>query len=423
MRFWAKVFAALGTTALVVFLLGIFLAENLETPPLLPPPLTSVVQPELGAHTVVEMLANITDAGERATVKGQEIAKIGPQPRQNVQFSGADYDIEIVSLTAIEGGIEVLARAWNPDGSQIGFGKNGTVDIERFKFQITVGGPYDNLKNLVVQDDVGDISVDYDVFDDQGVKIGVETVKYREDPLEVVLRLLSSTIEVKKQKFGAENIQPLKVGSTTSTFYPVAGQNSPVDGGTLYNDFPDWDTVHDAAEATHVFPTDASIYAARCLFIDPDYAVYRTVFLFNTASIGTDAIASAIFSVKSGASNFSNDDSDTLTLVSSNPANNDDVVVGDYDSYGTTSFGSSALSNRVSLAYFDVTVNGTGRAAINKSGITKFGTRTERDIADNAPTGNNSMQIFSADQADVTSDPKLVVEHAESVDQPYIFYN
>ena len=41
-------------------------------------------------------------------------------------------EIEIVKTNLIEGGIEVFARAWR-DGNQIGFGADGSVDVERFK--------------------------------------------------------------------------------------------------------------------------------------------------------------------------------------------------------------------------------------------------------------------------------------------------
>jgi len=40
--------------------------------------------------------------------------------------------VEIVEQRTIPSGIEVFARAWNENG-QIGFGPDGTVDIERFK--------------------------------------------------------------------------------------------------------------------------------------------------------------------------------------------------------------------------------------------------------------------------------------------------
>src|SRR3989344_2016473 len=51
-----------------------------------------------------------------------------------VQYTDPTYGVtrEIQSVQKIEGGIEILARAWK-DGKQLGFGKDGSVEIERFK--------------------------------------------------------------------------------------------------------------------------------------------------------------------------------------------------------------------------------------------------------------------------------------------------
>ena len=67
-------------------------------------------------------------AKERADIKGHEIAEIGALSR----LTHGAYDIEVVSMEAIDGGVAVFARAWDKSGQQIGFGKQGTVDIERF---------------------------------------------------------------------------------------------------------------------------------------------------------------------------------------------------------------------------------------------------------------------------------------------------
>src|SRR3990167_2105288 len=83
--------------------------------------------------TIVEKIRDLPiPAKDRANFKGQEIAKaVISVARTNVKFSGADYDIEIISIKNITDGVEVLARAWK-DGEQIGFGKDGSVDVERF---------------------------------------------------------------------------------------------------------------------------------------------------------------------------------------------------------------------------------------------------------------------------------------------------
>ena len=121
-------------------------------------------------------------ADERATMKGLEIAKIGAIEHTK----RAHYDIEIVSMKSIPEGVEVLARAWGENG-QIGFGRDGSIDIERFRF---INPP------VLIDDPNGNIvrtSVDSRTL---------ETIerRLREDPKEALLQSLEHVINVKKQK-------------------------------------------------------------------------------------------------------------------------------------------------------------------------------------------------------------------------------
>jgi hypothetical protein len=65
---------------------------------------------------------------EKANLKGREIAKI----KKLARTKRKGFDIEIVKTKAIEGGVEVFIKAWK-DGKQVGFGKDGTVEIERVR--------------------------------------------------------------------------------------------------------------------------------------------------------------------------------------------------------------------------------------------------------------------------------------------------
>src|SRR3990167_5280120 len=135
------------------------------------------------------------NGNEKATLKGKELAKIGTVVKQNVKSSGADYDIEVVSMNPIDGGVEVFARVWNPGGTQIGFGKDGTVDIERF---VVINPP------ILVPDPNGDIT--------RISEFG--NYNLREDPKEAILQVLSHTVLVKKQKFNDSKIILNKIGNT-----------------------------------------------------------------------------------------------------------------------------------------------------------------------------------------------------------------
>jgi hypothetical protein len=105
--------------------------------------------------------------------------------------------------------------------------------------------------------------------------------------------------------------------------------------------------------------------------------------------------------------------------VSSSPASNTAIVAGDYDSLGTTDYGNieaDALTTD-STTYNDITLNSDGRAAIDRSGITKFGWRHDGDRSNTEPgslSGFVSATILlrSADESGTSIDPKLVVTHA-----------
>src|SRR3989344_4431957 len=152
----------------------------------------------------------------RASIKGKEISKIKELERTRRD----KYEIEIVKMQSIRGGVIVFARAWE-NGVQIGFGSDGTVDIERF---IIHNPP------ILVDDPNGEI-----------IRTGTNSVTgeiterhLREDKLEALLQSLEHTISVKKEKFGPENIIAGKVGNTTSTFYPEAGSGVTAMDGAVY---------------------------------------------------------------------------------------------------------------------------------------------------------------------------------------------
>src|SRR3990167_9425751 len=98
-----------------------------------------------------ELLKNL-NAKDRAKEKGQEIAKIKSIPKTKVQFSGFECEIEITDIRAIDGGCEVLARAWDKNGNQYGFSNDGSVDLERFVF---INPP------IMVDDPLGDVIREY----------------------------------------------------------------------------------------------------------------------------------------------------------------------------------------------------------------------------------------------------------------------
>ena len=117
---------------------------------------------------------------EKANIKATELAKLDFVG----EYTDAKYGIkiEIQSLDKIEGGIEIFARAWKGD-KQLGFGADGTVDIERFR----IFNP-----PILVPDITGDI-----VLTSIDPKTGVtKERRLREDLKQATLESLAHTIKV-----------------------------------------------------------------------------------------------------------------------------------------------------------------------------------------------------------------------------------
>lgn len=313
-------------------------------------------------------------------------------------------EIEIIQVDIIEGGIEVFARAWK-DGVQIGFGKDGTVDIERFR----IFNP-----PVLVEDQLGSLlREEYDPIDDV-----TRSVSFREDAEEAMLQTLEHIISVIKNSDDT-NIVPGKIGNTTSTFYPDANpETSSVDGRCYIQNGASWDEMHD--RATSQGALDAEQF--QNIQNNASTRIYRAFTLFDTSAIGTDTISSATLSLYiTGKGIANNDGNDFLAIVGGSTASTTSIAVGDYDSCGdaidnpTEMHDSGArvdLSGVSTGAYSDWAFNASGIAQINKSGTSVFGQRLGWDIVDSAPSGSNEVTWYGADNTGTTSDPKLVVEHA-----------
>jgi RHS repeat-associated protein len=349
---------------------------------------------------------------ERADIKGQEIAKIQTVPRT----SRGVYDIEIVRIESIKGGVQAFARVWRKDGTQVGFGTDGSVDMERFRiFNPPVLVP--DQQGLIVQ-----------TWVDQEGKEQSRTL--REDPREALLQVIEHNLSVMKNIYGPEKIVRDKVGRTTTTFYPAAGATSPVDGNTSLNynygsgSETNFNTIvnrDDAlyASATLTAANIAGFYGGQNNWGD----IYRGFFLFDTSAIGTDTVSSATISIYGyGKNDESPTVSPDINIYSSNPASTNNVVTGDHDQVGTTTMSSSiSYSSWSTSGYNNFALNSTGIANINKTGISKFGTANDNyDTANRISSGaadpsyvantRHNIQGYFADQTGTTQDPELIVE-------------
>jgi len=333
----------------------------------------------------------------KATAKGKEVAKIKSTPKTLRK----NYEIQIIKTKAINKGVEVFARAWTKNGEQIGFGKDGSIDIERF---IIINPP------LLIEAENGEIEISStDILTKK-----VTTIYLKKDVKEALLQTLEHSISIKRQKFGDENIKKGKVGNTTSIIYPS------LDGQMINNNSATWATVHDDTNC------DSVAYQADSLSINTGYQsskyiIIRGVFLFDTSALpDTDLISSAIISLYQYANlnNDDNDGEDYVVIASSNPASNNELVTTDFDDVGDTAFSNTrdiTTDKSGYPDYRDFTLNDDGKSAIDKTGISKFSLREGHDILNHSygytVQGWNNYNIRAYEYDGTPHGPKLTIEH------------
>jgi len=316
-------------------------------------------------------------------------------------------EIEIVKVRSIESGIEVFLRAWS-DEEQIGFGTDGSVDIERFRI---INPP------ILVPDEKGDV-----VRTITNEQTGETTeIRYREDAEQALLQSIEHTLLVLKNVHNSENIVSGKRGNTTSTFYPAAGANSPVDGRVGRGGNETFSNKRNNTTGTYTTVTGASASSPSLYSIastDIYSALARTIFGFDTSILGSDTITSATLSIR-GIGGKSTGLGDTnFEIVSASPASPSNITNSDYNiaNFGSTAFSSGVTIGGMSIAaYTNFTLNASGISHINKTGNTFFGGLLGFDFNNSAPTWVASsftgIDVAFAETSGTINDPKLVVEH------------
>ncbi|HRH22459.1 MAG TPA: SpvB/TcaC N-terminal domain-containing protein [Candidatus Paceibacterota bacterium] len=345
---------------------------------------------------------------KRANIKGEEIAKAV----RGVREKRKDYTFEIVSVEPIEGGVQVFVRAWDSKGKRIGFGVDGTVDMERFR----IFNP-----PILVPDERGTIRQEWTQTD---VSTGEEKQyvrTLREDPREALLQVIEHNLSVMKNIHGPERIIKGKKGKTVSTFYSAAGQASPVDGMAYWNGSGDWASAHDS---NGVISCDTCAGGEVGIRVADYYFqnLVRNIFGFNTSLIDSDMILSATLSVTmhSGMGGGTNPGDFKVVVdkhdgpASSNAIVNNDYNIANWDSVrqSNTEIAINTISTR---QYYNFPFNSTGLGNINKSGNTWLGLRIGLDLDNTSPgwrdhRSYNAETVF-ADTTGTTEDPKLVIEH------------
>ena len=163
----------------------------------------------LPKNSLIKQLVD-KNISERKDIKAAAIANIDSIARTNRE----KYVIEVVAIEPIEGGVQAFVRAWQKNGTQIGFGEDGSVDIERFQI---FNAP------ILVPDTRGSIVKQWGEMNEETGKVTHHTRALHEDPKEALLQVVEHTLEIMGNIHGPDNIEKDKVGNTISTFFSAAG--------------------------------------------------------------------------------------------------------------------------------------------------------------------------------------------------------
>ncbi len=364
-------------------------------------------------HKLYQQMEGLTHS-ERIAMKTDAFLEFRTLPRANVQYSDANYDIEIVDMEPIEDGVAVFARAWSGE-NKLAFGKDGTVEIERF----LIHNP-----PILVQDPKGEI---IQTFPNPDGTMGER--RLTEDPQRALLETLAHTIDVKKEKFTDEKIVMGKIGNTTSVFYPNGNTETTSFDGCVANldSLSDWSPAR--SDTTGQYPDDAEIHlqdaghghgiGLHSYSSSNDYNIVRCFTLFDTSALpDTDVISSSTISLYGNfkADTLDDDANAYIGITAGTPVSNTAIAASDFDNVGSTEFATGIdIDSLTSSGYNNWSLNASGISAIAQSGISKFAFREGHDINNvaNDFTSNsiNGLRVYAADNTGTSNDPKLVVEH------------
>lgn len=329
---------------------------------------------------------------------------IGVQPKAKK----GDYNIEITDTNIIDGGVEVFAKAWTADGKPLGFGSDGSVEIERFRiFNAPVLVPDGTQSSSTINGKT------------------VLTDNFKVDAKEALLEIVSHAISVKKQRFEDSNIEIGKIGNTTDVYYPSA---TAVDGAVGRDGVNQTWTNIRAGAGTYSAYTGAQdgFYYSSSATTDQYSGMYYSIITFDSSSIpDTDTITSATFAVKAQASSNTFSSACTVGLYAQLTGSNTTLATTDYPNFGTTALSDTTFvvgSTFSTSAYNNFALNASGIANVSKvapstaNTLSKFSVSPKEFVDNTAPTWASSKVCNGTTYfLESVNDPSLTVEHSAPV--------
>lgn len=236
---------------------------------------------------------------------------------------------------------------------------------------------------------------------------GVRVSNFRESLLEAARSDLAHTVRVVTKNGPWVKAQP----GTVSTFYSGAADGYVESGHATYATARSGGTVGPNSAI-------ASLYIGQYKL--GNYQCIEGFISFDTSALtDSDTISSAALGLY-GSGNFSTTDFTIEARVQDWGATltTADWVAG-ADLSAKTRVATFATSGFSTSAYNDFAEDGTNfQSNVNKTGTTYLILVSDKLVSGTAPTGDEYVGVYSADQAGTTQDPKLVVTH-EAASVPF----
>jgi hypothetical protein len=144
----------------------------------------------------------------------------------------------------------------------------------------------------------------------------------------------------------------------------------------------------------------------------------RAIITLDTDDLGGQLVSSATFGIV--IVDATDTYTDHLVLVDSTPDSNTDITASDYSNLGSTRQADDLAVGDLTVdsdTYNNFTLNSTGLASINTTGITRLGIRSKYDFGGSQPSwaqGKTQVTVVSADSSIADREPLLTVTHSSA---------
>lgn len=339
-----------------------------------------------------------TIQGDAELLKGEIIS--------DIRDNATDQTIEVIDTAPINDGVQVSVKAF-ASGKQLGFEKNGTIEIEKVNF---------HNPSTLVPDLSGPIR------SESKAKDGTIIYDYwRDDAVEALQWMLNDFVARTGKQ--SSNIIPGSIGHTTDVYYPDPNPESTSVDGAIAAENAVFSVAQLLTSGSSAEYHDTTDYADT-YYSGSTYTIWRGYFAFDTSSLpDTDTIDSATFSLYV-ISKFDVDDdgNDYIGLYQSTQASNTTLGVDDYNNCGdnvtnpTEGATNQDMTGMATGAMVDWPLNTTGKGWVVNNGVTKLCIREGHDAVNDTP-GNTSGQdqgIYYrlADFTGTVTDPTLTIVHS-----------